>query len=203
MSLHLLFYVFHDLYNLKALFLAPTGALYCWLTGQRDTKHLEGSISYRSQMVRLKRCESSSFQTRSFSFLCIFLCYSFNDCPGHEDAVMWLCTETLSHSKHRQWGQSWTWLCLTGLREHSPHGKNEGFTCLCFYVCVFMQLNDPCWNSVHVLGPVFKKKKKKLTHGFPLLLLTSIKLLCDHIVLLWFGILSNDSLQTQCLCTVL
>lgn len=87
------FSIQHNLYYLKASF------LYCWLTGQQDTKHFKGSISCGWSMILLKRCESSRFLSRSFSFLCLLSVTVVTDSPGHEDAVMWLCTETLPHSE--------------------------------------------------------------------------------------------------------
>lgn len=122
---------------------------------------------------RLKRCESSSFQPGSFFIPLFILC--FTDCPGLEDAVMWLCTETLPHSEHRHKGQRWCfwliWLSLTSLREQSTHGKNEGLIYLLFYVCAFIQLHAYIQCSCFWLSFFFNGEQ----HGFLLWLVTSVK----------------------------
>lgn len=91
-------------------------------------------------------------QPRSFSLPVCILFYSFSDSFGHEDAVMWLCTETLliTETQVRAVYLVGTSLSLTGLWKQSLHGKNEGFTFLCFYTCELIMLNDQvkCINNV-------------------------------------------------------
>lgn len=70
----------------------------------------------------------------------------------------WRCSNVTMHwnpSEHRHKGQSCifrlTWLSLTSLREHSPHGKNEGFH---LFVLLHMCIHSVKWSqmkyNVHV-----------------------------------------------------
>lgn len=72
------------------------------------------------------------------------------------------------------WTQTWrSKLSLTSLREHSPHGKNEGFTYLCFYVCAFIQLTDFSWNIMLMFWVAHLFFLNGGQYGFSLLLVTS------------------------------
>lgn len=82
--------------------------------------------------------------------------------PGHEDAVMWLCTETClilnKDVKVKAGVFRLTWLSLTSLREQKLR--------LHIYACAFIQLYINIYN-VHVLS-FFNREQH-----FPLWLVTS------------------------------
>lgn len=149
-------------------------------------------------MIRRKRCESSSL-----SFLLFIQMLQF-----HRLSRAWRCSNVTMHWHPASlWTQrkrstlvcfKLSWLSLTGLREHSPHGKHEGFTYFLFYVCTFIQLYIMFMFWVICLF----LKSRTTCFFFPLTLLSTLSP-AFKIVLLQFGIPGKDGLHTQCLCSVL